>query len=119
MELSIFLQCGPVADMVWCPDGCWEDPSLECVEDNLPRLGLLALACADSNVRIYSIPHPRCVTKEANIFPVFSASPSILLEPMHGEVCAVTRRSMCISVCWQKSDNFEHIAAGYGNGNIF
>lgn len=116
MEMSICHQYGPVNDMAWCPYGCWEKPEVEDSSDILPRLGLLAAACSDSNVRIYSIPHPHILPKEGDSFPIYSAYPTVVLEPLCGDMCLATKKSVCVTLCWQKSDHCERIAAGYGCG---
>lgn len=102
--------------MAWCPSGCWENPSIKYPDNNLPRLGLLALACSDSYIRIYSIPHPTFLPKDSERYPLYSSCPSIILRPMYGGECTVTRKSICISVAWQKTEYCERIAGGYGNG---
>lgn len=115
MQLSIAYDYGPISDMAWCPKGCWEDPSTECVDNTLPRLGMLAVACSDGNVRVYSIPHPGLLMNES-VFPIYESCPAVILQPLFGESCSVTRKSLCTCVSWQKSDNCERVASGYGNG---
>lgn len=116
MELCIYHNYGPINDMVWCPIGCWETPTVESATDVLPQLGLLALACSDGRIRIYSIPHPHLLPKEETGFRVYSAEPSIVLESLFGDICNVTRQSICVCVTWEKSELCERVAAGYGCG---
>lgn len=54
LEFCIAHNYGRVWSLVWCPSGCYEQE----------RLGLLAAACSDGTVRIFSIPNPTTLTKE-------------------------------------------------------
>ncbi|GFU52875.1 general transcription factor 3C polypeptide 2 [Trichonephila clavipes] len=101
--------------MKWCPRGCY-DVSSE--TEGLPRLGLLALSCSDGSVRIYSIPQLNLMPKEHNngTLPICGTSPSVILTPLFGEPCSVTRKSMATCIEWHK--NGQQIAAGFGNGTI-
>ncbi|XP_035209042.1 uncharacterized protein LOC118183557, partial [Stegodyphus dumicola] len=118
MQLGIAHEHGIVWDMVWCPSGCWEDPNSECSSDDMPCLGLLAVACSNSNIYIYSIPQPESLPSFTETAPLYSTSPSAVLHPLFGDPCFGTRKSMCVSLCWQKNDACERIAGGYGNGMI-
>ena len=47
--------------MEWCPSGCYQDQrivELEKIPDKMKRMGLLAAACSDGFVHIYSLPFP-------------------------------------------------------------
>lgn len=48
LEFCLAHDFGYVYDMEWCPSGCYDDA----------RLGLLAVACSDSHVYVYSVPQP-------------------------------------------------------------
>ncbi|GFY45290.1 general transcription factor 3C polypeptide 2 [Trichonephila inaurata madagascariensis] len=115
LELAIYHTYGLITQMKWCPRGCY-DVSSE--TDGLPRLGLLALSCSDGSVRIYSIPQLNLMPKEHNngTLPVCGTSPSVILAPLFGEPCSVTRKSMATCIDWHK--NGQQIAAGFGNGTI-
>lgn len=54
LEFCIAHNYGRVWSLVWCPSGCYDEE----------RLGLLAAACSDGTVRIFSIPNPTTLTKE-------------------------------------------------------
>ncbi len=54
LEFCIAHNYGRVWSLVWCPSGCYDKE----------RLGLLATACSDGTVRIFSIPNPSVLTKE-------------------------------------------------------
>ncbi|KFM66656.1 General transcription factor 3C polypeptide 2, partial [Stegodyphus mimosarum] len=107
MQLGIAHKHGIIWDMAWCPSGCWEDPDSEYSSDDMPCLGLLAVACSNSNIYIYSIPHPESLASFTENAPLYSTSPSAVLHPLFGDPCFGTRKSMCISLCWQKSDAYE------------
>ncbi|GFU27098.1 general transcription factor 3C polypeptide 2 [Nephila pilipes] len=114
MELAIYHTHGLISEMKWCPKGCYDDASKT---DGLPRLGLLALSCADSCVRVYTVPQPNLMPEiHSDTFPVYCTSPSVMLAPLCGGPCSVTRKSMATCIEWQK--NGQQIAAGYGNGTI-
>lgn len=53
---------GTIWCLEWCPSGCYQDESLDNYKKenpcNLKRMGLLAAACSDGNVHIYSLPFP-------------------------------------------------------------
>lgn len=44
--------------MECCPSGCYQNPDYENTIANIKRLGLLAAACSDGFVYIYSLPFP-------------------------------------------------------------
>ncbi|PRD31348.1 UNVERIFIED_CONTAM: General transcription factor 3C polypeptide 2 [Trichonephila clavipes] len=115
LELAIYHTHGLITQMKWCPRGCY-DVSSE--TEGLPRLGLLALSCSDGSVRIYSIPQLNLMPKEHNngTLPICGTSPSVILTPLFGEPCSVTRKSMATCIEWHK--NGQQIAAGFGNGTI-
>lgn len=53
LGLALAHDFGFVADLRWCPSGCWEAEDEPCNENpGLRRLGLVALACGDGAVRI-------------------------------------------------------------------
>lgn len=53
---------GTIWCLEWCPSGCYQDESLNNYhrenegQSNLKRMGMLAAACSDGNVYIYSLP---------------------------------------------------------------
>ena len=47
LELCIAHHFGRIWSLAWCPSGCYDDS----------RLGLLAAACSDGSVRLFSIPN--------------------------------------------------------------
>lgn len=124
LALAIAHENGEIWDLTWCPSGCWEEvvdlqnDAFKKSGNKLPRLGLLAAACSDGTVKIYSIPHPCCLGKNENILPVFKSKASIVLvSPQDGPniSCSPT---ICTKISWQRTSSHSHLAAGYGNGLI-
>ena len=58
LELCIAHGFGRMWSLVWCPSGCYNDP----------RLGLLAAACSDGSVRLFSIPNPSALQLKERYF---------------------------------------------------
>nr|XP_030713981.1 general transcription factor 3C polypeptide 2 isoform X4 [Globicephala melas] len=52
---------GCIWDLKFCPSGAWELPGTPRKAPLLPRLGLLALACSDGKVLLFSLPHPEAL----------------------------------------------------------
>ncbi|GBL80492.1 hypothetical protein AVEN_225199-1 [Araneus ventricosus] len=114
MELALEHQHGIITDMKFCPKGCFDLPlSSDGVVGS--RLGLLALSCSDSYIRIYSVPHPNILPKTDGNSSIYNTNPSLILTPLFSEPCSLTRRSIATCLDWHQ--NTEVIAAGYGNGN--
>lgn len=58
LELCITHEFGRIWSLVWCPSGCYNDS----------RLGLLAAACSDGSVQLFSIPKPNALQLEERYF---------------------------------------------------
>lgn len=57
LEFCIAHEHGNVWAMEWCPSGCYDEEKME--DPNLlRRMGLLALACSDGEIPVYSICFP-------------------------------------------------------------
>ena len=54
LELCIAHSYGRVWSLIWCPSGCYDSQ----------RLGLLAAACSDGTVRLFSIPTTSTLDKQ-------------------------------------------------------
>lgn len=75
MSYAVAHNSGTIWCLEWCPSGCYQDESLNnCkreneIESSLKRMGMLAAACSDGNVHIYSLPFPeelKCNNTEEN-----------------------------------------------------
>lgn len=57
---------GTVWCLEWCPSGCYQDENLNGFvnnNDQTKRMGLLAAACSDGSVRIFSLIFPHQLPK--------------------------------------------------------
>ncbi|CAN7999009.1 unnamed protein product [Ixodes hexagonus] len=117
LGLAMAHDFGFVADLCWCPSGCWEaedSPSDEIT--GMRRLGLLALACGDGTVRIVSVPVPEDLPHPPEGGrPLFRA----------GDCSAILRlgrgllgTSPCTRVSWDPHRKHRVLAAGYGDGRV-
>lgn len=52
--------------MEWCPSGCYDEED----SNGLRRMGLLAVACSDGNIVIYSIHFPGELQKRYNLLQI-------------------------------------------------
>lgn len=58
LEMSLAHEHGRMWSLAWCPSGCYDSN----------RLGLLAAACSDGTVRIFSVPHPSNMSPHSRYF---------------------------------------------------
>ncbi|XP_055928986.1 uncharacterized protein LOC129960012 [Argiope bruennichi] len=115
MEFALEHQHGIITEMKWCPKGCYDLPlSSDGVVGS--RLGLLALSCSDSYIRVYCVPHPNILPKTNGNASIYTTSPTLVLTPLFSDPCSLTRRSIATCLDWHR--NADVIAAGYGNGCI-
>ncbi|KAG9509039.1 General transcription factor 3C polypeptide 2, partial [Fragariocoptes setiger] len=125
LKLSIFHRYGCIWGMSWCPGGTsFKESSSQIHNDSqMPRLGLLALACSDGRIRIISIPHVQSL--EANFKsswnfeepPVFTVQ--TVAELVAPGIGSSTDYHAIVCKCLSWSDtNPSLIAAGYSNGLI-
>ncbi|XP_046574621.1 general transcription factor 3C polypeptide 2-like [Haliotis rubra] len=128
LAFSIGHDYGSVWQVCWCPRGVWEEPivTLDNTQEDLPRLGLLALACSDGTVRVFSVPHPQFLEATSEVYfppeehmqrertpPIYKALPCLTL----------TNRSnsdtgSCLCIDWQKAGGSQYILAGYSQGCV-
>ncbi|XP_067122900.1 uncharacterized protein [Centruroides vittatus] len=124
LALAIAHENGEIWDLTWCPSGCWEEVSdlqndgLKKSGNKLPRLGLLAAACSDGTVKIYSIPQPYCLTKNEGSLPIFKPKADVILVPPENGPNISCHRTICTKVSWQRTNSHSHVAAGYGSGLV-
>jgi len=106
----------PIYDMKWCPSGCYQEESnISGNEKTLSRIGLLAIACGDGKVRLFSVPHFAPFEKH-QIF--VTMSPSIVLLPHKNNAFECNRTGIALCVQWLPKANHERLAAGYGDGGV-
>lgn len=119
LEFSITIDSGVVWDIQWAPYGSSWMPSNEKVASTqYPRLGLLACACSDGEVKIMSIPHPSALPKARgkNYSTYFKTTANIILCPPGVGPATANQYSICKCVSWSVNNEMKFIAAGYGNG---
>ncbi|CAH1793672.1 unnamed protein product [Owenia fusiformis] len=126
LVMTIAHEWGGVWAMKWCPCGAWEKAdSMD--TPNLPRLGLLALACSDGMVRIISIPHPEFLNdssssqdqvntdnSESTNPPMYKAKSIVELRP----TASSTKFGNCLCLDWAVQDNAAIICGSFGNGFV-
>nr|XP_033329711.1 uncharacterized protein LOC117222223 [Megalopta genalis] len=118
---------GTVWCLEWCPSGCYQDESLNNYETKqeishpLKRMGMLAAACSDGSVHIYSLPFPEELgfqKTEGNTWPIYQTEPVITLVvniPMYD---SNKQTWQCTKLSWSKEHKHNTIAAGFSNGYI-
>lgn len=116
MCLGICHKFGPVYDLKWCPSSCSGIQDGDEKNDVLKRLGLLATACGDGKIRIYSIPHAETLSDAKQLF--VQMKPALLLIPHKSTSFENNRVGMCVSLSWSSFDGHKMIAGGYGDGCI-
>ncbi|EPY77403.1 general transcription factor 3C polypeptide 2 isoform 1 [Camelus ferus] len=135
---------GCIWDLKFCPSGAWELPGTPRKAPLLPRLGLLALACSDGKVLLFSLPHPEALLAQQPpdamkpaIYKV-SEEPATLAEAPSSRAsltdstvqCVATLQvgsmqasdpsecGQCLSLAWMPTRPHHHLAAGYYNGMV-
>lgn len=117
---------GTIFEMLWCPLGTSWQPEVN-TGDAISRLGLLALACGDGQVRIFSIPHTSCLLEKVvrrtagsvlEAIPFFRVKPIASLVPPGVGLSTDYQPTACKSITWSLENNQRYIAAGYTNGNV-
>ncbi|KAL5014991.1 hypothetical protein ScPMuIL_009261 [Solemya velum] len=117
--LGVGHDSGCVRDVKWCPSGCWQSPNTHKeTADFLPRLGLLAMACTDGTVRIYSIPHPESLSKDKSTSTcLYKPAPTISLVP-YGLQKNKEKIGCACCVAWQLGNKHRYMSVGYSNGVV-
>lgn len=113
---------GCIWDLKFCPSGAWELPGTPRKAPLLPRLGLLALACSDGKVLLFSLPHPEALLAQQ---PPDAMKPAIYkvqcvatLQVGSVQVSDPSECGQCLSLAWMPTRPHHHLAAGYYNGMV-
>lgn len=131
---------GVIFGMVWCPFGTsWEpklsesngEPNGFTRQTRQSRMGLLALACGDGQIRIISVPHLEYLTgagqdspsklsteKSIETVPIFRVKPIATLMPPGVGPSTDHQLPSCTAIQWGIHDTQRIIAAGYSNGFV-
>ncbi|KAL1783131.1 general transcription factor 3C polypeptide 2 isoform X1 [Sigmodon hispidus] len=119
---GIACDSGCIWDIKFCPSGAWEHPETPRKAPLLPRLALLALACSDGKVLLFSLPHPEALLAQQ---PPDAMKPAIykvqcLATLQVGSVQASdpSECGQCLSLAWMPTRPHQHLAAGYYNGMV-
>lgn len=130
LEFMVGHHYGVIPEMKWCPLGMsWDSPATKDSESCMPRLGLLALACGDGQIRIISVPHyahlikrshhrPKRINDHLDTVPMFKVKPIATLMPPGVGSSTEFLSVACTSISWNVDDNQRLIAAGYSNGTV-
>lgn len=117
---------GTIFDMMWCPLGASWQPQVN-TGDFLSRIGLLAIACGDGQIRILSIPHTDSLLAKISFRisrttiesrPIFRVKPTACLMPPGVGPSTDHQPVACKAIQWNLEDNQRLIVAGYSNGNV-
>ncbi|XP_065747193.1 general transcription factor 3C polypeptide 2 isoform X4 [Phocoena phocoena] len=113
---------GCIWDLKFCPSGAWELPGTPRKAPLLPRLGLLALACSDGKVLLFSLPHPEALLAQQ---PLDAVKPAIYkvqcvatLQVGSMQASDPSECGQCLSLAWIPTRPHHHLAAGYYNGMV-
>ncbi|XP_018329237.1 uncharacterized protein LOC108739711 isoform X2 [Agrilus planipennis] len=110
LVLCVAHDYGTVTAIEWCPSGCYDSNDSE----KLKRLGLLAVACSDSSVYIYSICVPHLLKNRSK---VYKPKPVCQLQVVSTEFFAFTTESVVPTrLSWTKARGHRFLAVGYSNG---
>lgn len=113
---------GCIWDLKFCPSGAWELPSTPRKAPLLSRLGLLALACSDGNVLLFSLPHPEALLAEqppdSTKPAIYKVQPVATLQVGSVQASDPSECGQCLSLAWMPTRPHHHLAAGYYNGMV-
>lgn len=133
LQFIIAHNYGIVFDMCFCPLGLGEHGNVDnnSTENNTrpARVGLLALACGDGQLRIISILNPDHLTKKSPVkyqvesdlidtIPTFKVRATACLLPPGVGSSTDYQAPACRSIMWNPEDSQRLIVAGYSNGYV-
>lgn len=112
---------GTIWCMECCPSGCYQNADSEDALEKMKRLGLLAVACSDGFVYIYSLPFPEQLEgmKSKKIeLPIYKVNPVQLLVVNISLNEKEKPTWQCTKLSWTKEKGHNVLAAGFSNGYI-
>uniref|UniRef100_A0A8C8SLN1 General transcription factor 3C polypeptide 2 n=1 Tax=Pelusios castaneus TaxID=367368 RepID=A0A8C8SLN1_9SAUR len=114
LAYAIATDHGCIWDMKFCPSGAWELPTPCRKPPQMNRLGLLAAACSDGRVLLYSLPHPEALLahKRAQVQCVATLQVGSIQAGNSSEC------GQCFSLSWMPSKPHHHLAAGFYDGTV-
>ena len=124
MQIGITHDFGKIWCLKWCPSGCEDlDESKNQVHEDkfLPRLGLLAAACSDGSIRIFSIPQlSALVSEKEDCIALYKARYTSILTLCHSGITLDdgAANPACLSLSWFRGDGHRVVAGAYADGNV-
>ncbi|XP_011173508.2 uncharacterized protein LOC105205720 isoform X2 [Solenopsis invicta] len=124
LAYAIAHNSGTVWCLEWCPSGCYQDiefDNYKMNESKLRRMGLLAAACSDGCINIYSLPFAdelKFEKTEDNLWPIYKTDPVMTLVVNILMYDANKQDWQCTRLSWTKEHGHSIIAAGFTNGYI-
>ncbi|XP_067406634.1 general transcription factor 3C polypeptide 2 [Emydura macquarii macquarii] len=127
LAYAIATDHGCIWDMKFCPSGAWELPTTGRKPPQMSRLGLLAAACSDGRVLLYSLPHPEALLthRRAQVkggsFPKHTICKVQCIATLQvGSIQAgnSSECGQCFSLSWMPSKPHHHLAAGFYDGTV-
>ncbi|XP_053107137.1 general transcription factor 3C polypeptide 2 [Hemicordylus capensis] len=118
---------GCIWDMKFCPSGAWEPPATRRQPPQMSRLGLLATACSDGKVLLYSLPHAEALRacRRAQVTGGPSSRHTICkvqcvasLQVGSVQAGSFSECGQCFSVAWMPTKPHQHLAAGFYDGTV-
>ncbi|GLV42503.1 uncharacterized protein CBL_03240 [Carabus blaptoides fortunei] len=114
LEFCLLHDHGMIWHMEWCPSGCYDEEDSK----GLRRMGLLAAACSDGNIVIYSVHFPNKL-KECNGPKMIKPKEMfklIVQKPPEQKLGLWDFQATKLS--WTKAAGHNIIAGGYSNGMV-
>ncbi|NXX99617.1 TF3C2 factor, partial [Centropus bengalensis] len=127
LAYAIAADHGCIWDMKFCPSGAWEPPGTARKHPEMSRMGLLAVACSDGRVVLYSLPHPSALrhsqttqVKDGSIHKHIICKVQCVAMLQVGSIQAgnVSECGQCFSLSWMPSKPHHHLAAGFYDGTV-
>ncbi len=118
MVLGLAHNFGRMWNLQWCPSGNQADKKEERGENSwLSRLGLLASACADGTVRIFSVCTPESLRAKSGGSQeqpfICSVNPSLTLRTAPGP-----SNLHCLAISWYRGPGHRVIAGSFSDGSF-
>ncbi|NXJ86080.1 TF3C2 factor, partial [Trogon melanurus] len=128
LAYAIVADHGCVWDIKFCPSGAWEPPGTARKHPQMSRLGLLAAACSDGKVVLYSLPHPSALQRSkatqvkaqgCDQCPSLGQAQCVATLQV-GSIQAgnASECGQCFSLSWMPSKPHHHLAAGFYDGTV-
>ncbi|XP_018394681.1 PREDICTED: uncharacterized protein LOC108773396 isoform X1 [Cyphomyrmex costatus] len=124
LAYAIAHNSGTIWCLEWCPSGCYQDVDLDnykADERKIKRMGLLAAACSDGCINIYSLPFAdelKFEKTENNSWPIYKTDPVMTLVVNTFMYDNNEQNWQCTKLSWTKEHGHSIIAAGFSNGYI-